>query len=128
MRRTTKEVDLAGHAIPANAELLISVTAMLRDPAMYPDPLRFDPDRWLPERAKEIPRALFMPFGAGTRKCSGEPLARISMALTLATVAPRFRLRPVAGVEVREVARGTMSPSAMPMTVEARESRVSASA
>ncbi|WP_214111337.1 cytochrome P450 [Acrocarpospora catenulata] len=120
MRRTTKEVTLGGVPIPAGTELLVSLSALLRDPAAYPDPMRFDPDRWLPERAGELRRDLFLPFGAGTRKCAGEPLARISMALVLAILPARFRLRPVPGHQVREMALGTMSADAIPMTLESR--------
>ncbi len=38
---------------------------MHRDPGLYPDPDRFDPDRWLPERRTEIGRQAYIPFGAG---------------------------------------------------------------
>ncbi|GAA0441810.1 cytochrome P450 [Acrocarpospora corrugata] len=120
MRRTTRALELGGVPIPAGAELLVSLSALLRDPAVYADPMRFDPGRWAPDRAKELPRDLFLPFGAGTRKCAGEPLARISMALVLATLPARFRLRPVPGHRVREMALGTMSADKIPMTLESR--------
>ncbi|GIH28430.1 cytochrome P450 [Acrocarpospora phusangensis] len=121
MRRTTRALELGGVPIPADAELLVSPSALLRDPAVYPDPMRFDPDRWAPDRVGSMPRDLFLPFGAGTRKCAGEPLARISMALVLATLPTRFRLRPVPGHQVRELALGTMSADKIPMTLEPRD-------
>ncbi|WP_431045800.1 cytochrome P450 [Streptomyces sp. P1-3] len=119
MRRTTEAVDLGRASIPAGTELLISLTSLHRDPRVYPDPMRFDPDRWLPGRLKDMPRTSFMPFGAGSHQCVGEQLARISMVLVLATVCSRMRLRPVAGHRVREVARGTMSADSIPMTITA---------
>ncbi|MFI6496705.1 cytochrome P450 [Nonomuraea typhae] len=120
MRRATKDVRLGRYAIPEGAELMVSGTSMLRDPALWPEPDRFDPDRWLPERAKEVPREAYMPFGVGTRQCAGEHLSRMTMAVVLATIPARFRFRPVPGHRVKEVPLGTMSANALPMTLEAR--------
>ncbi|QCX82600.1 Pentalenene oxygenase (plasmid) [Streptomyces sp. YIM 121038] len=118
MRRTTRDVVLAGAPIPAGSELLISITALHRDPSVYPEPDTFAPDRWSGEEARTVSRRMFMPFGAGTRLCAGEPLARMSMALVLATVPTRFRLVPAPGARpVQEIASGTMAPSAMLMTL-----------
>lgn len=120
MRRTTRAVQLGGYAIPEGAELLVSGTSMLRDPALWPEPYRFDPDRWLPERAAEVPREANVPFGVGSRQCAGEHLSRMTMAVVLATLPARFRFRPVPGHRVKEAPLGTMSADALPMTLEAR--------
>jgi len=117
MRRTTRPVQVGGFAFPAEAELLISITALHRDPAVYSDPTTFNPDRWSPGHPQLPRRELFMPFGAGTRLCAGESMANLTMAFVLATVLPRFELRPVPGPPVREVCKGIMRASAVPMTV-----------
>src|SRR5262249_39277292 len=64
-RRTVVEVNLGGHVLPPGASIFFSPYALHRDPSMYADPEVFDTDRWLPERAKQIPRPAFVPFGAG---------------------------------------------------------------
>ncbi|MET9500419.1 cytochrome P450 [Streptomyces sp. NPDC006622] len=117
MRRTTRPVQVGGFAFPAEAELLISITALHRDPAVFSDPTTFNPDRWSPGHPQQPRRELFMPFGAGTRLCAGESMANLTMAFVLATVLPRFELRPVPGPPVREVCKGIMRASAVPMTV-----------
>ncbi|PJM93901.1 cytochrome P450 [Streptomyces sp. CB01373] len=117
MRRTTRPVKVGGFAFPAEAELLTSLTALHRDPAVYSDPTTFNPDRWSPGHPQQPRRELFMPFGAGTRMCAGESMANLTMAFALATVLPRFELRPVPGRPVREVCKGIMGASALPMTV-----------
>ncbi|MFE9673030.1 cytochrome P450 [Streptomyces sp. NPDC006259] len=117
MRRTTRPVQVGGFAFPAEAELLISITALHRDPAAFSDPTTFNPDRWSPGHPQLPRRELFMPFGAGTRLCAGESMANLTMAFVLATVLPRFELRPVPGPPVREVCKGIMRASAVPMTV-----------
>ena len=117
MRRTTRPVQVGGVAFPAEAELLTSLTALHRDPAVYPDPTTFNPDRWSPGHPDLPRRELFMPYGAGTRLCAGESMANLTIAFVLATVLPRFDLRPVPGPPVREVCKGIMGASALPMTV-----------
>lgn len=112
-RRARTEVELGGHRIPAGAELLFSPTTLHRDPALYPDPLRFDPDRWLSPPPKEN----FVPFGAGPRKCIGDHFSYIQMTVIVATLSARWSVSPVPGSHVRERAAGALRPDGLPMIV-----------
>lgn len=123
MRRAVTEVTLNGVHLPPNTQVLTSPIAMHRDPSIYPDPLRLDPDRWLPDRVKEIPRNAFIPFGAGNRQCIGERFAWTEIMLAVATIVPRWELQPLPGHTVSEVVRVTVNPSALPM-VAVRRTRV----
>ncbi|CAM5329500.1 hypothetical protein SAVIM338S_00894 [Streptomyces avidinii] len=120
MRRTLNPVQLGGTTLPAGAEVLYSAYALHRDPRWFPDPERFDPDRWLPERAHTIPKGAYIPFSAGAHKCIGDALAFTEMTITVAAICRHWRLRPVPGVRVREVARGDVHPNRLPMTTEPR--------
>ncbi|WP_371618320.1 cytochrome P450 [Streptomyces sp. NBC_00454] len=122
MRRTRTTVRLADTTLPAGAEILYSAYALHRDPRWFPDPERFDPDRWLPERARHIPKGAFIPFSAGAHKCIGDSLAFTEMTIALAVICRHWRLRPTPGVRVREVARGDVHPNRLPMIAEARSS------
>jgi pentalenene oxygenase len=119
-RRANEALTLGGTALPAGASILFSPYSLHRDPAFYPDPDHFDPDRWLPERAKDVPRPAFVPFGAGNRQCIGEGFAWTEAMVVLATVARHWRLRPVPGVEVRMMPAATLRPSALPMVAQPR--------
>lgn len=119
-RRTTSPVELGGHPIGPGATILFSPYALHRDPEFFPEPERFDPDRWLPERAKSLPRFAMMPFSAGRRKCMGDAFAMNLAIIVLATLAGRFRLRAAPGAEVRVVQKMTLSVETLPMRVHAR--------
>jgi cytochrome P450 len=111
MRRVVSEVDVGGARMEPGTELLFSPTALHRDPRMYADPLRFNPDRW-----RSMPPAhSFFPFGMGPRKCIGDIFARTEMAVITAAIVHRWRLEAVR--PVREVCSGSLHPAALPMKV-----------
>ncbi len=94
-RRSVAETELGGYRIPADADIVYSVYAMQRDPRSFERHLEFDPDRWVPERAADIPEFAMMPFSVGNRKCPGDHFSMAELALILGTVAPRWRLERV---------------------------------
>ncbi|GAA1971714.1 cytochrome P450 [Amycolatopsis minnesotensis] len=120
MRRATEEVELGGVRIPAAAEVIISPHALHFDQGSYPDPHRFDPDRWAPDRVGEVPKGAFIPFGAGTRQCMGNVFAQTEIVITVATVLADWRLVPVPERPVRVKFTSAAYPSEMPMTVTER--------
>jgi cytochrome P450 len=81
-----------GLAIPAGALLLVPQIAIHRDARWYPEPMHFNPDRFLPEACAARPRHAFLPFGAGSRICIGENFAWMEAVLVLASVIGRWRL------------------------------------
>lgn len=79
------------YAIRKGDVVLVASMAMQRQARWFPDPDRFDPDRWLPEAAAARPKFSYFPFGGGVRKCIGEPFAWMEGILLLATIAQRWR-------------------------------------
>jgi cytochrome P450 len=118
MRRPTVPIELGGVSIPAGTELAFSPRALHRDPRYFDNPDTFDPDRWLPERACEVPRTAFIPFSDGSRRCIGENFGWVEMVVALASILPRWHLSPAPGRKVREKAAGVPRVSALPMVVE----------
>ncbi|WP_267241549.1 cytochrome P450 [Streptomyces sp. PR69] len=119
-RVTTAETTLAGCQLPAGTALLYSAYLLQHRPELFPDPERFDPDRWLDRPADSLPRGTHVPFGGGNRKCIGDQFALIEMTMALASVCGRWRLCPDPGATLHVRARGTLGPGRLTMTCEPR--------
>jgi cytochrome P450 len=111
-RRAITDVEVGGYRIPKGSTVLFSSYALHRDAQLYPDPDRFDPDRWLPERAGDQPPVSYMPFGAGIRSCLGERFAQIEMLTVLSTMLQRWTLDRDDSVQVKPKLSFVLSPSA----------------
>jgi cytochrome P450 len=118
-RRSLQEVEIAGVPVPTRAQVLLNFYGVHRDPRAYPDPNRFDPDRWLAPDP-EVVRTHYFPFGMGPHVCIGEGFAWSLIMTTLAVVASQYTVRPVPGSVVRPVARTTLHPGVVPLTFEPR--------
>jgi cytochrome P450 len=94
-RRALRATTLAGYPIRKNQVVLLGVYALHRRPDLFPAPERFDPDRFLPEREKVLPRHAFLPFGAGPRMCIGNHFALLEGQLLLASWLSRARFTPI---------------------------------
>jgi len=91
-RMSTQPITLGPYRIPAGAHFFMSQYMISRRPDLYPDPLRFDPDRFTPEAKATRPRFAYFPFGAGSRQCIGESFAWMEGVLAIATIASRWRM------------------------------------
>lgn len=85
-RVTTRDVAVAGYRVPARSTLMFSRLSVHRDPDLWPDPLRFDPDRFTEENSRQRDRWVYTPFGAGPRSCVGDHFAMLEATLALATL------------------------------------------
>jgi cytochrome P450 len=97
-RRALDEIDLNGTRLRAGEYVLLSPLYTHRDPRFHEEPARFWPERWLTPASDQAPRCAYFPFGAGPHVCIGMGLARREMALVVATLAQRWRLRPAPAV------------------------------
>jgi cytochrome P450 len=96
-RRALNDYPVGKYVIPARSIILMSPYVMQRDARFYPDPDRFDPQRWTTEQREARPKFSYFPFGGGPRVCIGEPFAWMEGALLIATIAQQWRMRLVAG-------------------------------
>lgn len=79
------------YRIPKGSNILLSAWTTHRHPAFWPDPLHFDPDRFLPENVKARHKEAYFPFGAGPRRCIGEHFAMLEIQLILPMLLQRCR-------------------------------------
>ncbi|WP_166350679.1 cytochrome P450 [Phytoactinopolyspora limicola] len=96
-RQALTDHHLDGHTIRSGDLVLLSQWVIHHDARWWPEPERFRPERWLDATSKDRPRWAYFPFGAGIRRCIGEGFAWTEGVLALATVARRWRLRPLPG-------------------------------
>jgi cytochrome P450 len=101
MRQPLHDLELGGYLISKGSSIAISVYAMHHDPKLYPDPERFDPDRFCPENEAALPRYAYLPFGAGPRVCIGNSFAMMEARLILLTVLQHWKLALAPGQTVR---------------------------
>ncbi len=100
---------VGGYDLPAGVGVVCSIYLAQRRPDVYPDPERFDPDRFL---GKKFSPNEFFPFGGGIRRCIGMAFALYEMKMVLARVVMRTTLALDRRRPVRVVRRSiTMTPS-----------------
>jgi len=104
-RGVREDTTLGGHPIAKDTTAFLCVHVLHRDPATWQDPEAFDPHRW--ERG---PQGIYLPFGAGHRKCMGERFAAMEAAIVLATVAQRVHLAPTAEPDPKPNLSVTLRP------------------
>lgn len=108
-RRALSDDVLSGYHIPAGTLVAVSPWTLHRDPAVFPDPERFDPERFLGDAAPG--RYRYLPFGAGPRTCIGNAFATMEAVIILATLAGRTEVQPLPGAAVAAEPSVTLRPS-----------------
>jgi epi-isozizaene 5-monooxygenase len=96
-RRAVADTELGGYRIPAGADIVYSPYAIQRDAHSYARHLDFDPDRWLPERAKDVPKYAMSPFSVGNRKCPSDHFSMTQLTLITAAISAKYRFEQVGG-------------------------------
>jgi cytochrome P450 len=120
-RRAVADYDVRGYTLPAGTIILLSQHVTHHDARFFPQPDRFDPDRWTPEFRHALLKFAYFPFGGGERQCIGEPFAWMEGVLLLATLAQKWRLRAVPGHPVVPRQMMVLKPRyGLPLTVERR--------
>jgi cytochrome P450 len=99
LRVATAPTRLGGYEVPEGTRILWTPVATHRDPALYPQPDRFMPERW---RDIDPSPYEYLPFGAGPRRCLGAVFAITEMKLALPAILQRFSLalKPNARIEL----------------------------
>jgi cytochrome P450 len=109
-RRTTRDVTLGGVPVPAEIGVHYSSWATHHLPQLYPDPFRFDPDRFLPEREAALPRGAYIPFGGGSRMCLGKRFGEYELRALSTVLLSRVRLDPLSPEDPKIVTTPTLGP------------------
>jgi cytochrome P450 len=118
-RQAKCETELDGTVIPRGTATVLSPLALHMREDLWPDPLRFDPERFLPEREAARSRYAWLPFGAGPRVCIGAQFALMEAQLVLAHLLRSYRFASIG--ESEALPSATLRPrGGMPMRITER--------
>ncbi|CAG9563515.1 unnamed protein product [Danaus chrysippus] len=81
-----------GKKVPAGTTVVIGTYKLHRSENIYPNPDKFDPDNFLPERSANRHYYAFVPFSAGPRSCVGRKYAMLKLKIILSTILRNFRV------------------------------------
>jgi cytochrome P450 len=111
-RRAIAECELGGYRVPPGSNIFILQWRTQRDARFFPDPERFDPERWRedPVRSGKIPRFAYFPFGGGPRVCVGASFAMMEATLLLAMIQQNYHLELVPDHPIEIFASVTLRP------------------
>ncbi|MER5731936.1 cytochrome P450 [Streptomyces sp. NPDC002138] len=94
-RQAVAAAEIDGHAIPAGATVILAPWVTHRHPDYWPDPERFDPDRFTPEAEAARPRYAWFPFGGGPRACIGQHFSMLESVIALAMTLRAYEFEAV---------------------------------
>jgi cytochrome P450 len=109
-RSAIGEDRIGGVRVPPGASITISIYALHRNPKLWAEPERFDPERFAAEAVAGRHRFAYLPFGGGPRICIGNGFAMAEAQVILATIAQRYRLRLAEGHPVVPIGLVTLRP------------------
>jgi cytochrome P450 len=118
-RVLARPMHIGGWDLPAGVAATPCIYLTHRRPDLWPEPERFDPERFIGRRPSPYE---FFPFGGGVRRCLGMAFALYEMKIVLAEVLSRVELRLATGYRMQQVRRSiTLAPSrGMPVVVARR--------
>ncbi|XP_011148174.3 cytochrome P450 4C1 isoform X1 [Harpegnathos saltator] len=94
-RKLIETVKLGDDTIPEGTTIAISILLTHRNANVWPDPMKFDPDRFLPENSKYRSPYAYIPFSAGPRNCIGQRFAQLEEKIVLTAILRKWRVKSV---------------------------------
>jgi cytochrome P450 len=121
MRRATADDDLNGYRIKRGTIVVVLTHRLHRNPEFWPQPERFDPNRFIAGADADRPKAAYVPFGGGRRICIGTQFALLEATVLAAAISQRYVLDPAPGHRVVEEGFTTLRPKGgLPMVIRRR--------
>jgi len=110
LRQALEDMELRGYTVPRGSVFAISPYVVHHDPRFFPDPNKFNPDRWTESFMEQLHKLAFLPFSGGPRVCIGERFAWCEGTLALAYFAQRWDFELLPYQDVKPGSMGTMRP------------------
>jgi cytochrome P450 len=103
LRTTANSFEFAGHTVPAGTTVMVGTAVGHALEEYFPNPERFDIERYTQARGEHRQRGAYAPFGAGNHRCLGSGLVPVQLGLTFATMLRELVLEPLAADHVLRV-------------------------
>lgn len=94
-RKAVAATEIGGYAVPAGADVILAPWVTHRHPEHWPDPERFDPDRFTADQEAGRPRYAWFPFGGGPRACIGQHFSMLESVIALAMALRAYEFEAV---------------------------------
>lgn len=120
LRTCAQPAQIGPYPVAVGTDVVLWIYHTHHDARWFPDPERFDPERFADAARKQLPACAYLPFGVGTRTCIGKNFALLEALLILVCVGQRFSLRAALGSVVRRDAAVTLAPRGLRMQLRAR--------
>ena len=95
LRTVANSFEFEGHTVPAGTLVMVATSVGHFLEEHFPDPERFDIDRYSSARGEQRQRGAYAPFGAGTHRCLGSGLVPVQLGLNMATILRELVLQPL---------------------------------
>jgi cytochrome P450 len=123
-RRSIEPFEFNGTPVPGGIPVEYCSWASHRLPDVWPDPDRFDPQRFAPGNREQIPKGAYVPFGGGSRTCIGMRFGLLEIRTIATEILQRFELELEPGYELEVRQMPTIGPKhGLPVTLRARSSQ-----
>ena len=128
-RRSVEPFEFEGLKVPGSAYVNYCSWASHHLPDVWPDPERFDPERFAPGAREAIPKGAYVPFGGGSRTCIGMRFGQLEVRTIATLILSRFELELPRDFKLSIRQMPTISPrEGLPMTVRERSPALAAAA
>ncbi|CAL1280539.1 unnamed protein product [Larinioides sclopetarius] len=111
-RQATEDTNLCGYVAPKGATCVIFLYFLHRDENIFPEPDKFDPDRFLTENSAKIPEYGYIPFSHGARSCIGYKFAEIEIKTIICSILRNFTIESLDGRDrIQPILKIALHPS-----------------
>ncbi|XP_033229026.1 cytochrome P450 4C1-like [Belonocnema kinseyi] len=93
LRRVEEDLEVGGYILPKGCTAFLATARVHRDEKYWPDPLKFDPDRFLHEEVAKRDAYCFLPFSGGPRNCLGHLYGMVEMKTLVARILLKYVLK-----------------------------------
>ncbi|KAG8226957.1 hypothetical protein J437_LFUL009508 [Ladona fulva] len=91
-RTLTEDLKMGEYLIPEETKIHLHIRNIHHNPSIFPQPDKFDPDRFLPEAVRARHPYAYVPFSAGPRNCIGQRFAMLEMKAVISAIVHRYRI------------------------------------